>query len=65
MSKFKVELIKYAVAYTGEIWYKVTVNGSYVSSTCTQDYDQAVASFDKVVEYPEEKVIGIVLHAEV
>lgn len=47
--KDTVELIKYN--QRSEIWYKITINGSYVENSCTQKVDDANEMYETVLQY--------------
>lgn len=47
--KDTVELIKYNER--SEIWYKITINGSYVENSCTQKVDDANEMYETVLQY--------------
>lgn len=48
-NKETVSLIKYN--QRKEIWYKITIDKSYVNDSCTQDYAEALEMYETILQH--------------
>lgn len=67
--KTKIVLEKVESLVNDEIWYSITVNGSYVEKSITKDLEEAKKRFNKIEENllksrGELNIYGIVMEKE-